>query len=61
MLNPDAKEYNLISREIKFLPDISVFYDKKDLLIPFNFKSVAKNFKKPSGSRKRVKVNQFKK
>ena len=48
MLNPDAKEYNLISREILvlpdkqlFLPDVSVFYDKKNLLIPFRF-----NFKK---------------
>ena len=58
MLNPDAKEYNLISREILvlpdkqlFLPDISVFYDKKDLLTPFTFNLK----KKPSGSRNRFK------
>jgi hypothetical protein len=41
MLNPNAKEYNKCS----FLPDISVFYDKKDLLIPFTFKSVEKQRK----------------
>ena len=65
MLNPDAKEYNLISREILVLPDkqlflpesrlvlpdISVFYDKKDLLTPFTFNLK----KKPSGSRNRFK------
>ena len=43
MLNPDAKEYT----KQFVLPDISVFYDKKYLLVPFN---VIK--KKPSGSRK---------
>ena len=56
MLNPDAKEYN----KLLLLPDISVFYDKTYLLIPFTFKSVAKQQKelkkKPSGSR-----NWFKK
>ena len=59
MLNPDAKEYtkcSFLPESRLVLPDISVFYDKKDLLIPFTFKSVAKQrkelFKKPSGSKK---------
>jgi hypothetical protein len=63
MLNPYAKEF-LPDNQL-FLPDVSVFYDKKDLLIPF--KSLAKQRtvalkKKPSGSRRRFfKVNRFKK
>jgi hypothetical protein len=57
MLNPDAKEYNkqsFLPESRLVLPDISVFYDKKDLLTPFTFNLK----KKPSGSRNRFKKNK---